>query len=468
MYHQDNAHREYLQNPWMDRPSEEETLWPGPESFKEDSVEVFNYSDDWPLASRYEYDDNHYSIWVNLSHDDAREVLGVAHPNKRAPKTMNTYQTFRQAYNGCFAGGIATSESTSIHIHRAVTTLTPMAAQYRHMQIKVCVTQKDHSNNVTQLAHEHFPYGFFSHALFIGFSVPEQEDSSPEIVMNVNGNKSTQEYTHFYISYLESPATAAFIEAMKTHEFSPPISVTQIKSIASDGSVHSEEYSYNPKNAHQAHIEFYPFVHALYPEVSSDKLTIEHIVADFMSSKANLMLLVGPAGTAKSTLIRSFIQADHETVIVASAQVLESPALPNTFRSKPKNAAKRMVTVYEDADVFVMPREMGNLALSSMLNQLDGVLASEEKFIISTNLESLTKVDKALLRPGRCHKVIQFRELKGVEINTARAAVDMPPISTEVNLTLSEALNYKEERPDVRKPPAFGFASVTHKAAQPA
>ena len=92
-----------------------------------------------------------------------------------------------------------------------------------------------------------------------------------------------------------------------------------------------------------------------------------------------------------------------------------------------------------------------------MLNQLDGIVGSKEKFIISTNLESISKIDKALLRPGRCHKVMQFRLLEGDEINIARSAVGKPPIDELKPLTLSEALHYHEIEIDDRKTAKFGF-----------
>lgn len=372
---------------------------------------------------------------------------------------MNKFPTFREVYNNCLTSGIATSESTSIHIQRSVTTMNPLASQYIDMVIKVVVSPENYTDNISTMARKWFPYGFFSHSTFIGFSTPEKDDSVPEIVININSNNHEVNFTYFVIRYLDNPSTNGFISELKQHEFSPPISVCQIKSIGADGCISREEYDYNPDDTHESHIEFYPFLRNLYPEVKDTEFSIEHIVKDFMNSKSNLLLLVGPAGTAKSTLIRSFIRSEHEVLVIANAQVLESPVLPNTFRNSPKNSNKKMVTIYEDADVFVLPRENGNLALSSMLNQLDGVLGSKEKFIISTNLESLSKVDKALMRPGRCHKVMQFRELRGDEINKAREAVGKPHISTVGNLTLSETLNYTEGQTCPRKAPVFGFIS---------
>ena len=393
--------------------------------------------------------------------EDALEVLGTRNYTDR--KTTNTKltektimnPTFRDVYQSCFSNGVATSESTSIHIARAITTLTKDAYLYDSLQISVSVEKKNHRDNISVLFREWFPYGFFSHNLFIGFSQPETEESFPEVVIDVIQRSSYGNLVKFAVKFIPSVHVNAFIRELEKHEFKPPISVNQINMISPDGRASMNHSTFDPSSVYEPHIEFYPFLNKLYPEKKD--LTIDYIVEDFMSAKANLLLLIGPAGTAKSTLIRSFIRAEHETLIVSSAQVLESPALPTTFRSKPTDSAKKMVTIYEDADIFVAPRDNGNLALSSMLNQLDGVMGSKEKFIISTNLESIAKVDKALLRPGRCHKVMQFRLLEGDEINIARSAVGKPPIDERKPLTLSEALHYHEIEIDDRKTAKFGF-----------
>ena len=379
------------------------------------------------------------------------------------PTNQNTvgfkHPTFREIYTSCFTNGVATSESTSIHIARAVTTLCKDAHKYQSMHILIKNdpgSDNTYQDRVSILCKKWFPYGFFSHHLFIGFSTPETEDSIPEIVIDVSLRLSNHQTITLVIKYIENDPVEKFLAELKTLEYKPPVYIEQIKMLSNDGNCSTEKIEFDKDNNYEAHVEFYPFLKPLYPE--TEELTIEYIVKDFMSSKANLLLLIGPAGTAKSTLIRSFIRKEHEVLVVSSAQVLESPALPTTFRTTPSTPGKKMVTIYEDADIFVEPREKGNLALSSMLNQLDGVVSSKEKFIISTNLESISKVDKALLRPGRCHKVMQFRLLEGEEINVARAAIGKPPINCNKPLTLSEALHFQEIQIEDRKTPVFGFA----------
>lgn len=391
--------------------------------------------------------------------DDTKEVFGTNQPKKNIMNQTNTIKTFRSVYEACFGSGIATSESTSIHIERAVTTLSPHASKYRAMQIKLEVKKIGYSDNIAELFHESFPHGFFSHNLFIGFDEPEGCAVWPVLLASIDARASTDSYAMFSINYIPSPTVSEFMEKLKKHEFKSSIVISHIRSIDPNNNANIVRTKYNPNDNYAAHIQFYPFVHKHYPEVRHGELTVDYIVEDFMNSKANLLLLIGPAGTAKSTLIRSFLRPEHEVVLVSSAQVLENVGLSSTFRSHSEDSSKKMVTIYEDADIFVEPRDKGNLALSSMLNQLDGVVGSKEKFIISTNLESISKVDKALLRPGRCHKVFQFKLLEGDEINIARAAVGKPPIETDKPLTLSEALHYQEVEINERKIGGFGFTS---------
>jgi ATP-dependent 26S proteasome regulatory subunit len=68
------------------------------------------------------------------------------------------------------------------------------------------------------------------------------------------------------------------------------------------------------------------------------------------------------------------------------------------------------------------PREDGdNDMMSKFLNVSDGLIKiTNKKMIFTTNINQVTKIDPALLRPGRCFGAVEFRELTSAE--AARAA----------------------------------------------
>jgi len=170
---------------------------------------------------------------------------------------------------------------------------------------------------------------------------------------------------------------------------------------------------------------------------------VDKLVTDFEDSNANVLLLVGPPGTGKSTLLRTiFEKMDRkEYGICSNGQALESPNITGWLTSFGDDS----IVALEDADVYIQSREKGNTGMSALLNLVDGVIGVKRKVIISTNLPSINDVDKALLRPGRMFRVITFLPLTREQADLARAEVGKDTLPTDVDftsITLSEALNY--------------------------
>jgi SpoVK/Ycf46/Vps4 family AAA+-type ATPase len=182
----------------------------------------------------------------------------------------------------------------------------------------------------------------------------------------------------------------------------------------------------------EIHPEHYPFL---------SRMPSEQIEA-FLASDCNVMLLIGPPGTGKSTYLRAMLDSmgDRRVTTMDSQDVLMHPGLGGLIRSSAHNT----VFIAEDADAFVGKRENGNPQMSMLLNLADGIIKSERKFIISTNLPSLANVDPALIRPGRCFDILEFRKLDNAEANAVRALTNPDlPVFTEDRLTLAEVLNYE-------------------------
>ena len=142
---------------------------------------------------------------------------------------------------------------------------------------------------------------------------------------------------------------------------------------------------------------FYPFLGK----------SIKEFAKDYFSSNASVLLLIGEPGTGKSTFLRSLLmESKSRAGLVFGSNATTDNYFMNFFLQT------NLQDLYiEDADVILSPRQDGNSMMSEMLNGTDGVTGENRKLIISTNLSSINKVDKALLRDGRCYSVLTFRKL---------------------------------------------------------
>lgn len=255
-----------------------------------------------------------------------------------------------------------------------------------------------------------------------------------------------------------------------------------------------------------AKLEFYPQIN----------VPLSTYFDEFMESSANVLVLIGPPGTGKSTFLRTMIDdvgadtylAYKPTVIhhpefialikdrveteLTSESMLKEPvqAVPRTVSAmasalsvkhmppamdtfdgsgvvatkQEKYPGKRIVAI-EDADEMLMPRREGNAGMAELLNATDGVVSdSSIKFVFSTNLNRIDAIDPALLRPGRCFDILCFRTLTADEARKVRRVMRLDEsVITDDNKSyklaevLSDAHGTKQlSEPIVR--PRFGMA----------
>lgn len=189
-------------------------------------------------------------------------------------------------------------------------------------------------------------------------------------------------------------------------------------------------------------MEFYPWL---------EYESIEELGEKFRDSKSNVLLLIGDPGTGKSTIIRKllFLLDRGKIGMVDNSGLLMDPNLP-TWLSKYQQDS---TIVFEDADLFIGSRENGNTQMSMLLNMTNGVVQSNTKVIISTNLSTLKDVDPAILRSGRNFDILTSRKLSAEEANIARAAIGKDPVEFEEKekYTLSEALNCEDTAEVLRR-----------------
>ena len=148
----------------------------------------------------------------------------------------------------------------------------------------------------------------------------------------------------------------------------------------------------------------------MYPFLEGEKLTDYY--ERFMQSSANILLLIGPPGTGKTTFIRGLLaHTESSAVVTYDAAILEKDYVFARFVEDETN-----IMVLEDSDTFLKARSDGNTMMHRFLNVGDGLVTTKgKKLIFSTNLPSVRDIDPALVRPGRCFDIVHFDQLKLAE-----------------------------------------------------
>lgn len=157
-------------------------------------------------------------------------------------------------------------------------------------------------------------------------------------------------------------------------------------------------------------------VSEMYPFLNGESL--ESYYERYMESSANILLLIGPPGTGKTTFIRGLLSHTNSSAMVTyDAAILEKDYLFARFIEDEAN-----VMVLEDSDAFLKSRSDGNTMMHRFLNVGDGLVTTKgKKMVFSTNLPSIRDIDSALIRPGRCFDILSFEQLSQ---NDAQALAD--------------------------------------------
>lgn len=140
---------------------------------------------------------------------------------------------------------------------------------------------------------------------------------------------------------------------------------------------------------------------------------IELFCNRYAKSSSSILVLCGPPGTGKSSLINYFIQKeDLQSVTTYDANVMLKDKFYWDFLSSDRNCL-----ILEDADHIVQKSEGRNEVISKILNVGDGIFDNIDKKIIITCNIDMNMIEPALLRKGRCFGVYHASELTAEQAN---------------------------------------------------
>jgi len=309
-------------------------------------------------------------------------------------------------------------------------------------------SKDNHSfKNVVTKLKQHYPVSLAGFDTFRHISYEKgYEDYIPKLYI-VSGKIGLDTVVHVIGS------TEAVMEVREMLKLEFPtresIKVKTLHAINPNGSFDAASHELIKDNQIFAKSEFYPWL---------DK-SIEDFTAEFMASKSNVMIFIGPPGGGKSTLLRTMMFMSGLTKIGKCDN--EAAIAHQGFMKWVRSMGRDSLLVIEDAAKLLKPRDKDNLTMSDLLNYTDGIVAYNTKIIISTNLESLSDVDEAILRTGRLHAVHFFSKLNSEQANTARAAASLPPVEfTEKSYSLAEVLNFTTNEDILkRRKKSLGFIS---------
>jgi hypothetical protein len=178
---------------------------------------------------------------------------------------------------------------------------------------------------------------------------------------------------------------------------------------------------------------------------------IDQFVDEYIKSTSPVLLLVGKHGMGKSRLIR-YIIMQHGLRTKKSPQVIYTMD-PQVYRGHDSffmdfRSDNFDFLIIEDADVMLCSRKDGNEIMHKFLSAADGLLSNRDKKIIITTNLSVSNIDDALVRPGRCFALVNTGLLSRTQAVTLAKKIGVDPgiLPDGTEMTVSDVYNAKTQQ----------------------
>ena len=175
---------------------------------------------------------------------------------------------------------------------------------------------------------------------------------------------------------------------------------------------------------------------------------VQAFIERYVASPDAVLILLGPPGGGKTRLVREILCAmtrrkgsNAEIMYTTDKRAMASDQMFVDFITSAYEGL-----VIEDTDHLLRARTSGNDDMHRFLSIADGIARAQgRKIIFTTNLPNVNDIDPALMRPGRCHAVVNLRSLTLAEAQklARRLCGDAPDKVEQVNGRLAaEATKY--------------------------
>lgn len=200
---------------------------------------------------------------------------------------------------------------------------------------------------------------------------------------------------------------------------------------------------------------------------------------EFMNASANLIIVIGPYGTGKSTFIRGGVHALGLSALATANQslMMNSSFITECGTRMSGAEGKYDLLIAEEAEKLVQPKvspdptvQPDNLLMPTLLDALDGISkVNSFKMAIVLNSSDLSNIEPGLMRPERCFDVVHLGHLTAEESAEVRKQLGRPPrqykpngqfVLAEVVSEQNHGINHDTVTGAVTIKPRFGIRDL--------